>query len=133
MNSKVLIGVGTGGAVGALLRYMISNMFMESVMFYSTLLVNLLGSLILGGLTGFVLARQMQEWLKASIGVGFCGGFTTMSTFALDVVALTQQTVILGMIYVVLSIFGGIACALMGLILGEWIGHNRAPKDARTE
>ena len=54
------------------------------------LLVNVLGSLALGLLTGLVLAGADARW-RLVLGVGFCGGFTTFSTAVADTVRLARE------------------------------------------
>ncbi|WP_432544146.1 fluoride efflux transporter FluC [Kineococcus sp. SYSU DK002] len=57
---------------------------------WGTLLVNVLGSLLLGFLTGLVLDGADRRWLLV-LGVGFCGGFTTFSTVMADTVRLARE------------------------------------------
>ncbi|WP_152655380.1 fluoride efflux transporter CrcB [Oceanobacillus sp. CFH 90083] len=85
-----MVFVGIGGAVGALLRYIISE-YMKSlktekgtVFPIATWLVNISGSFLLGVLYGLDLPLQL--WLL--LGVGFCGGYTTFSTFGKEVIDL---------------------------------------------
>lgn len=81
--------VGVGGALGASLRLAISEVAMggETGFPWATVVVNVLGAAALGAL----LRRTRRERLSWFAGAGFCGGLTTMSTFAVDVVDLFEM------------------------------------------
>ena len=74
MEPKMLALVGVGGAIGAVLRYMIGEWIPDGFP-WGTLTVNLLGSLILGIIVGMSLSAEMGLLL----GTGIMGAFTTMS------------------------------------------------------
>lgn len=88
----VAVGAGFGGA----LRFWISNFIskvLPAVFPYGTLAVNLLGSVILGILIfGFDDKINLSNSMKLLIGVGFCGGLTTFSTFSLETFNLLRNT-----------------------------------------
>jgi CrcB protein len=77
--------VGLGGVAGALARYLLGERIDERTR--DTLTVNVLGSLVLGALT----AAPVGEPLVLAVGVGFCGAFTTFSTFAFETVRLAED------------------------------------------
>lgn len=114
--------VACGGAFGATLRYLITigmlSLFGKGFPF-ATLTVNVLGSLILGGLFQVV----QQETIAASpwwplIGVGFLGALTTFSTFSMDSLLLLQQgELIKAMLNVVLNVVVCILAAYIGTLL----------------
>jgi CrcB protein len=56
-----------------------------------TLLINVTGSLLLGVLTGLVIAHGASSDLKTIAGVGFCGGYTTFSAASVETVRLAQE------------------------------------------
>ena len=89
-NMKALLLVGAGGFAGSALRYLISRLMLpwavSSGFPFSTLTVNVAGSLLLGALMGLGLSGG---WALLCI-VGFCGGFTTFSTFSLETVTLLR-------------------------------------------
>lgn len=81
--------VGIGGAAGSTLRYGISQLFQTLSISgnMATFLVNAVGSFLIGYLTGAV---HEAAWLLL-LTTGFCGGFTTFSTFSLQSVNLMQE------------------------------------------
>ncbi|NIK11685.1 fluoride efflux transporter FluC [Alkalibacillus almallahensis] len=108
---KNALFVALGGAIGTLLRYSIDLSFPNS----STLIVNLVGSFLLGLFTAYTIEKTIPEWLKVGIGVGLLGGFTTMSTFASDVHALASNDAWLTSVgYSFVSVAGGLLLALVG-------------------
>ena len=83
-----------GGGLGSVARYSVSRYIqplLRTTYPTSTLIVNVLASLILGFLVGWLTARiSGREMYRLLIGVGFCGGFSTFSTFSTDTLALLQ-------------------------------------------
>ena len=75
--------VGVGGAIGAVLRYMIGEWIPDGFP-WGTLSVNLLGSLLLGIIVGMSLSAEMGLLL----GTGIMGAFTTMSAYSVALVEL---------------------------------------------
>jgi len=85
--------VALGGIAGANARYVVSNLAAGrwGVAFpYGTLLINISGSALLGFLLG-ALPSAAGGW-RVLLGTGFCGGFTTFSTFAFETVALAERS-----------------------------------------
>ncbi|MBU9712306.1 CrcB family protein [Bacillus tamaricis] len=122
---KNILSIGIGGALGTITRYFL-NLYTLFVGYpIGTVIENILGSFLLGILTAWFLNRKSREWVKVGVGVGFCGGFTTMSTLAADSFFLVQEVSILSfLIYLFLSLFGGLTLAFMGLLLGtKWSGE----------
>ncbi|WP_254901787.1 fluoride efflux transporter FluC [Thalassobacillus devorans] len=128
MIYKNIAAIGAGGAIGAIFRYLINLQLLSTGLPTGTVIENLTGSLMLGVATGWMLNSNAREWINKGIGVGFCGGFTTMSTLASDTLALgSQLSLIASVIYLTVSLFGGILLAFGGLILGtKWSeGHRK--------
>jgi CrcB protein len=107
---RALVLVSAGGVVGALARYGLVQVLPGP---WHTLAANLLGSLLIGVLVG---ARRDDLALRAFAGTGVLGGFTTMSTFAVETVRLDAAA---SPAYVVASVGGAIVCAAVGLRCGE--------------
>lgn len=83
MNPVVLVGLG--GVLGALARHLLGERIDRRT--YDTLAVNVAGSFLLG----FVTAGQFGTTLTLAFGTGFCGAFTTFSTFAFETVRLAEE------------------------------------------
>jgi CrcB protein len=111
-----------GGAIGAPLRYL-TDLFVQarhdSVLPWGTLIVNAVGSLLLGLLTVGVTGAGAPEWVLTLGGVGFCGALTTFSTFGFETVRLAEEGAWLeALANVGLSLVVGM-CAVAG---GWWLG-----------
>jgi CrcB protein len=92
---QVYLFVAMGGAVGASMRYLIvqiSTNLLGKGFPFGTLVVNVLGSFLLGILYSFMQQDNGENaGLRALIGIGLLGAFTTFSTFSLDTVLLIQH------------------------------------------
>ncbi|PKR76688.1 chromosome condensation protein CrcB [Halalkalibacillus sediminis] len=111
------LAVAAGGMIGTYLRYLAHPLTILDVFPLGTLLVNVIGSLILGAFTAYSNTKSPDETFKVFVGVGFCGGLTTMSTFAADSFTLmTPDYAFLFIGYVALSFIGGIASAAIGYL-----------------
>lgn len=113
----VYLWVGVAGAVGAILRYSLGVLFFSNGIFpYATLSINLIGSFLLAWLTNGLFKRtNLSSVFTAAIGTGFVGSFTTFSTLSIETVELFQRgRFLLGVIYVLISIFGGLFMSRLG-------------------
>lgn len=76
-----------GGGLGSITRFHLGRYFLAAgnTFSFSTLLSNAISSLVLGILMGYITHRQVPgDNLRLLLGVGFCGGFSTFSTFSYD-------------------------------------------------
>ncbi len=80
-----------GGGLGASTRFAISLLLKESTFPWATLVSNVLASFILGLLTYFVLRDANSDSLRLFAIVGFCGGFSTFSSFSYDNIQLLKS------------------------------------------
>lgn len=116
---KTLLLVGSGGFIGSILRYYISRLNL-STHFLSipvgTLLVNVIGSLVIGLLMGLseksaVITAEARLFLM----VGLCGGFTTFSSFTMENLTLIHNGQFLQvLVYTMLSIMLGFLAVYIG-------------------
>lgn len=86
-----LLWIALGGALGSVLRYTLGGAvqkFSARGFPVGTLTVNVLGCLIIGILLQRMLNEQVHPIARAFLVVGFCGGFTTFSTFSAETVGL---------------------------------------------
>lgn len=124
---KEIILVGLGGFIGSILRYAVAilakNVIPEIDFPVATLLVNAVGSFIIGAF-GWLLAQQgssMQLWLF--VGVGICGGFTTFSTFSLENYSMILQGRIMEvLLYALGSVLIGLICVWGGVWVAQKLG-----------
>jgi len=119
MNPVVIVALG--GALGAVGRYLIGEWLSTDEFPWGTLLVNLLGSLLLGILTGVIAVELISEDAALLLGTGVLGAFTTMSAFSVETVKLSggDNTAMLG--YVLTTV---ILCPLLAA-LGWWQAQAR--------
>jgi CrcB protein len=88
------IVVGLAGGIGSASRYLIDGAVQDrtsGLMPFGTLTVNVIGSLLLGVLTGLALYHGFTKAPKAVLGPGFCGGLTTWSTATWETVRLAEE------------------------------------------
>lgn len=114
-----ILAVAVGGAAGSVARMLVVEVSASRfgrAFPYGTLTVNVVGSFLLGVITGLVASRAgLSMTVRLLVGVGFCGAFTTFSTFAVE--TLTQRSVGLTLLNLVLNNAMSIAAAAAGLYL----------------
>jgi CrcB protein len=120
-----LLLVIAGAAVGAPLRYLSDRAIQarhDTVFPWGTLTVNVVGSLILGLLTGAVTAGGASPQVQLAVGTGFCGALTTYSTFSYETLRLLEDDARLyAAANVVASIVAGLVSAFAGVAIGQAI------------
>jgi CrcB protein len=116
------LAVGCGGFIGAVSRYLLSmfiNRSNNSGFPISTLIINILGSFLIGLLTEILINlypnnKKMQLFLTT----GILGGFTTFSTFSLETINLYQNG---NTIFAITNVVLSIAFCLVGVVLGKML------------
>ena len=111
---KSIFAVGFGGAAGAILRYCVILTAGHSFFPFGTLLINIVGSFLLGMINGYF-ASKKKSLVFLALGSGFCGGFTTMSTFSQEVVNLLQTSLAFAGLYIGATLFLGLVAGFFGL------------------
>lgn len=114
-----ILYVALGGALGAVLRYLISLIPYCGNFPILTLLTNLLGAIAIGFIVGLT---ETGDFLKPGgvlfLKTGLCGGFTTFSTFSLETYNLiTRKKYIAGTAYAILSL----CLCILGVYIGKAI------------
>jgi len=113
-----MAAIGGGGALGTLARYAVERAGGPDTLGFpwSTFAVNVTGSFILAAVAIFVADRYPQDrWLRPFVMVGFCGGFTTFSTFALEIdQRFSHGHLGSASVYLVASLTIGIGAAVVG-------------------
>ena len=123
---SVILGVAVGGALGALSRYGVDT-FVErrtdAVFPWATFLINVSGCLAVGFLIAAIVDRhRAPEWLRVGLVLGFCGGYTTFSTFAkeaLDLLETGKGAVAFAAIAA--NVLLGLAAVFVGLRIGRLV------------
>ncbi len=122
MEPLALLGVAIGGATGSVVRYAIQSMFRLSAFPVGTLLVNLLGSLLIGLCAAF--AERGTPWIRTWLMAGFLGGFTTFSAFSLENFRLMRDGQAgMALAYALTSLVAGILLAFAGYWAGSLLSR----------
>ena len=118
-----LLAVFIGGGFGSVLRYGISRWIPGDPQDFplATLVANLLSCIILGFLLSYNFKTQMPENIKLLFMVGFCGGFSTFSTFSNETFYLFESG---NTFYAFLNIAGSVILCLFSIYLGLLIGKS---------
>ena len=116
---KSIALVGLGGAFGSILRYVISlglKQFITSSFPFATFAINVIGCLIIGILYGISEKNNLgNSDFNYLLIIGFCGGFTTFSTFANENYNLLQQNnITVPLLYITSSVILGILAVKLG-------------------
>lgn len=121
MKLAALLLIGLGGGVGAICRGWLAQAFRGELPL-ATLIVNVLGAAILGLLFAWEAHApdRVPNGTRELLAVGFCGGFTTFSTFSLDTLKLIQAG---QMIHAFANILLSVSLSLLAVWLGWKLGR----------
>ena len=111
-----------GGGLGATLRYAFNVLFLSKFSYWTTFSINILGCLLIGiiSVLGFHIALFMSPTAKLLIVTGFLGGFTTLSTFQLEIFFLVKDArYIEAVFYAFLTLIVSFISVSIGVIATE--------------
>jgi CrcB protein len=121
--------VSLGSAVGGLARWgacTAAEVYLGKAFPWGTLLINLTGCLFLGWFATVLserlldgLGRLRADELRLLVAVGFCGGYTTFSTFGWEANTLLSTNGFVGLLYVFASVFLGLLAVRLGVVLAR--------------
>ena len=119
MKGVEFLLLGLGALAGAFLRYkMTESPILFGVLPINILIINVLGSFILGIFVVISMNYNLDPKYSIFIAIGFCGSFTTMSSFAFQSVSLidTKDFVLFG-----LNLIGNVGLSILALVIGRAI------------
>jgi CrcB protein len=128
-----IAAIAVGGGLGTLARYGMEHAVVAAAdgFPWATLVVNVLGSFLLGVVVTLVSERWPGDrYLRPLVAVGFCGGFTTFSTLAVEIDQRIQHGHgALAAAYLVVTLVAGLGAALVGITVarGRLLPVGRAP------
>jgi CrcB protein len=119
---RTLIFIGIGGGLGSVFRYLTSLLvvkYFRSEFPWATFVANIIGCFLIGLLVGFIeKSHDTNSMIRYLFITGFCGGYTTFSTFSAENISLFQSgQYITALIYILLSVTTGITAVWFGLFL----------------
>lgn len=121
MNMGLLLSVGIGGFMGAILRFSLSSWVGKATTSsfpWGTLNVNVLGSFLIGFLFLYFQQSSFSPTQKALLITGLLGALTTFSTFSLDTVLLMQEELYVKAFF---NVFLNVLFSLGATVLGMWL------------
>ena len=127
IDLRSLMAVGLGGAVGSVLRYVVTFLFVQrfgSGFPWSTVFINVSGSLLIGIVAELSLTRALgiTPFFRLVLAVGVLGGYTTFSTFSFETLLLVNEGArYLALFYAAGSVILGIIAAFMGMLIARTV------------
>ncbi|MGZ5391863.1 MAG: fluoride efflux transporter CrcB [Mycobacterium sp.] len=132
LRPSAMAWIFAGGIAGTALRYSVEKLLPHDGTSWpwATFLINLSGAFVLGGLLeGLARLGEDSGWRRRArlcAGTGFCGAFTTYSTFALEIVLLGRHGYLgTAVSYGLLSVMGGVITAWLGIVVMASVHRRR--------
>ncbi|HSJ14405.1 MAG TPA: fluoride efflux transporter CrcB [Longimicrobiales bacterium] len=126
---QIILAIAAGGALGAVARYGLGGWvhgWAGSQFPWGTLVINVLGSLVLGVSVRLLEGLPADAAWRAFLAIGLAGGFTTFSTFGYEALALLQGGRTGGALgYMLASVVLGVGAVLAGFLAAAWLLHWR--------
>jgi len=130
MSPIYLLAVGAGGAAGSMLRYLLGLVVTRAAppgFPWATLLINVTGAFLLGLFFRAMTGPGVSNALRAALTVGFCGGYTTFSTFSYETLLLMEDG---HWPRAALYAFGSVALGLAAVAAGASLGASLSSRPA---
>ncbi len=125
--------IGLGGILGALTRFYVGQLFTScfgTAFPYGTMFINITGSMLLGLIQVLALERFLfSPRFRLFSGVGFCGAYTTFSTFTKETLNLLQTQPATGLLYGAVSVLCCLLGSWLGIVAGRWLFARRSKSD----
>ena len=122
---RVLL-ISAGAVLGANARYWLGVWFARFVtpgFPWATLTINVTGSLLLGGFMGWSVRQMPHPGWSLVLAVGFCGAYTTFSTFGYELFSMLQErSTGQAVVYVASSVVAGAGAVALGWAAGQALG-----------
>lgn len=125
-----LVAIFFGGGIGAIARYLISfnivKIYGKMDLPIATFSINILGCFLLGFLYILFLEKtNVNNAVSLALTVGFCGAFTTFSTFSFEIFKLLEsQQIIQSLLYIILSVVIGLLSVIIGIQCARFLVSN---------
>ncbi|GIU48011.1 putative fluoride ion transporter CrcB [Shewanella sairae] len=123
MNNVLFVALG--GSIGAVFRYLISLLMLQvfgSGFPFGTLLVNILGSFLMGVIFALGQVSELSPEIKAFVGVGMLGALTTFSTFSNETLLLMQEGYL---VKALLNVVVNVGVCIFVVYLGQQLVFSR--------